>query len=270
VAHAFSSDLKEQDRDSGEQTASPSARNLQGSGVRALPAWGVTAATIPTIEASLEEGLKILDAHFSRHPYLLGGRPSLADFGFMAPFFAHLSRDPHLSAVMKAHGPRVYRWTERMNLAGFVDGGFPDVAPEYFPDDQIPDTLVTFLRYLFADHGPGMVGLLGSYNAWVDAHPDLPPGTVIESNPDLASGFMTGGHPAFGRYEFELRGVRIQRIEFLDAVYHFQRVLDVIADLEGDARRRFDALMEQTGGSDLLGMRPARRLAHEHYRLRLP
>ena len=92
-----------------------------------LPSWGVTAATIPTIEASLEDCLDILDVHFLHHPYLLGGRPSLADFGLMSLFFAHLARDPYPSAVMKARAPRVYRWTERMNLAGFADGGFPEV-----------------------------------------------------------------------------------------------------------------------------------------------
>ena len=228
----------------------------------ALPSWGVTPATIPTIEASLEDDLDILKVHFSRHPYLLGGRPSLADFGLMAPFFAHLSRDPHSSAVMKARAPHVYRWTERMNLAGCVDGGFPEVAPDYFPDDHIPDTLVAFLRYLFTDHGPGLVGLLASYNAWVDAHPDLPAGSIIPNDSNVLV-----GHPSLGHYEFELRGVPFQRIEFVDAVYHFQRVLDVIADLERDARHRFDALVEQTGGSDLMGMRPARRLAREYYRL---
>ena len=185
-----------------------------------LPSWGVTAATIPTIEASLEDCLDILEVHFLHHPYLLGGRPSLADFGLMSLFFAHLARDPHPSAVMKAHAPHVYRWTERMNLAGFVDGGFPEVAPNYFPDDQVPDTLVAFLRYLFADHGPEMIGMLASYNAWVDAHPDLPAGTIVHNNPD-----QPVAHPPLGQYEYELRGVRIQRVEFIDAVYHFQRVL---------------------------------------------
>ena len=73
-------------------------------------------------------------------------------------------------------------------------------------------------------------------------------------------------HPPLGQYEYELRGVRIQRIEFIDAVYHFQRVLDVIESLESDTRSRFDALVEQTGGSELMGMRPARRLASEYYR----
>ena len=233
----------------------------------ASPSWGVTTATIPTIEASLEDCLDILEVHFLHHPYLLGGRPSLADFGLMAPFYAHLSRDPHPSAVMKARAPHVFRWTERMNLAGFVDGGFPEVAPDYFPDDHIPDTLVAFLRYLFADYGPSLAGLLASYNAWVDAHSDLPAGTIIQNNADVGGSFKFEAHPSLGHYEYEVRGVPFQCIEFIDAVYHFQRALDVIESLEPDARSRFDALVEQAGGSDLMGMRPTRRLTREYYRL---
>ena len=233
----------------------------------ASPSWGATPETIPTIEACLEACLDVLDRHFAHHPYLLGGRPSLADFGLMAPMFAHLARDPYPSAIMKARAPRVFRWTERMNIAGFVDGGFPDVAPDYFPDDDIPDTLVAFLRLLFADYGPSLAGLLASYNAWVDAHPDLPAGTIIQNNADVGGTFRFEAHPSLGQYEYEVRGVRFQSVEFIDAVYHFQRALDVIENLEPDARHRFDALVEQTGGSEVMALRPTRRLTREYYRL---
>ena len=226
-----------------------------------LPDLGVSAETIPAIEASLEECLDVLDAHFLQHPYLLGGRPSLADFGLIACFFAHLSRDPHPAAIMKVRAPRVFRWTERMNLAGFVDGGFPEVRPEYFPDDQLPETLDPFLRYLFADCGPEMVGMLASYNVWAEANTNLPAGTIVHNNPD-----QPVAHPPLGQYEYEIRGIPFQRVEFIDAVYHFQRVLDVIESLDSDGRRRFDDLVQRTGGSELMAMRPARRLKSEYYR----
>ena len=69
-----------------------------------LPVLGVTAETAPAIEASYEALLGILEQHFASHPYLLGGRPSIADFGLMAPLFAHLSRDPVPSNLMKLDG----------------------------------------------------------------------------------------------------------------------------------------------------------------------
>ena len=59
-----------------------------------LPNLGVTPQTIATVEAAYLELLDALDIHFQQHPYLLGGQPSIADFGFMAPLYAHLARDP--------------------------------------------------------------------------------------------------------------------------------------------------------------------------------
>ena len=148
-----------------------------------------------------------------------------------------------------------------MNLAGFVDGGFPEVPPEYFPDDQLPETLEPFLRYLFADCGPEMVGMLASYNVWAEANANLPAGTTAHNNPD-----QPVAHPPLGQYENKIRGIPFQRVEFIDAVYHFQRVLDVIESLDSDERRRFDDPVQRTGGSELMAMCPARRLKSEYYR----
>ena len=119
-----------------------------------LPVLGVTAETVPAIEASYEALLGILEQHFANHPYLLGGRPSIADFGLMAPLFAHLSRDPYPSKLMKLTAPNVYRWTERMNLAQIADGEFPEQDESYPPGDDIPETLVPLLQHIFADWGP--------------------------------------------------------------------------------------------------------------------
>ena len=44
-----------------------------------LPGIGVVPATVPAIEAHLAELLDDLERHFAMHPYLLGGRPSIAD-----------------------------------------------------------------------------------------------------------------------------------------------------------------------------------------------
>ncbi|MEN9719242.1 MAG: hypothetical protein RIQ99_2120, partial [Pseudomonadota bacterium] len=46
-----------------------------------LPNLGVTSITIPAMEDSYRELLAALETHFRAHPYLLGGRPSVADFG---------------------------------------------------------------------------------------------------------------------------------------------------------------------------------------------
>ena len=83
----------------------------------------------------------------------------------------------------------------------------------------------------------------------------------MHNNPDRPV-----AHPPLSRYEYEIRGIPFQRVEFIDALYHFQRVLDVIKSLDSNGRRRFDNLVQRTGGSELMAMRPARRLKSEYYR----
>jgi len=233
--------------------------------VNQFNAWpeklGVNPATIPTVEAAYEENLRALDDHFLHFPYLLGGRPSIADFGLMTFFFAHFARDPYPSGVMKLHGPRVYRWTERMNTAQFADGQFADIPPRYPEDDSIPESLETVLRCLLANCGPEMHGMLEVFNNWVEANPDLPPGTEINSNPD-----ELGAHPPLENCTYEIKNTKFERLSFVDPVVHFQRVLEAVDDLDTADRSRFDALMERTGGTNLLSMTPKRRVKFDNYR----
>jgi hypothetical protein len=226
-----------------------------------LPNLGVTPETIPVIEASYGDLLGLLNDHFLQVPYLLGGRPSLADFGLMAPLYAHLARDPYPSTLMKNRAPHVFRWTERMNQAGFTDGEFPELAPDFLSNDELPETLEPILCYFFTDCGPEVMGTVASYNAWIETHPGLPSGTVIQNDPDALT-----AHPSLGWFDFELRGVRIHRRDYVDAVYHFQRVLDVVAGLDEEGRQRFEEIVDRAGGRELLSARPARRIKSENYR----
>lgn len=222
---------------------------------------GVTPETIPVIEASYEELLTLLNDHFLQLPYLLGGRPSLADFGLTAPLYAHLARDPYPSMLMKNRAPHVFRWTERMNQAGFVDGEFPDLDADFLPNDALPETLDPILRYFFRDCGPEVMGMIASYNAWVEAHPALPSGAVVGNDRHAPT-----AHPSLGWFDFELRGVSVHRRDYVDVVYHFQRVLDVVARLDGEARKKFGETVDRAGGGGLLATRPARRIKSENYR----
>jgi glutathione S-transferase len=75
---------------------------------------GVTARTRPHVESVYLETLARLEAIFQVQPYLLGGRPSLADFGFFASMFRHFSLDPTPAKIMRNHAPGVYEWVARL------------------------------------------------------------------------------------------------------------------------------------------------------------
>ena len=224
-----------------------------------LPALGVHPETIPTVEAAYLELLEALDAHFQEHPYVLGGRPSIADFGLMAPLFAHLGRDPVPATLMKNVAPNVYRWTERMNLPGIADGEFHATPESYPADDSIPATLEPVLRLVFQDWGPELAANAAFYNDWVARNPDLPAGHM------LSAGGERKVHPTLGAIEYDWRGCTVRRASAPQALWHFERAAALARALEGEARARFATLVERTGGEQVMATRLARPMKREDY-----
>jgi len=90
--------------------------------------------TQPLIEASFKQALALLDAHLAARPYLLGGRPAMADFGLWAQLY-EAATDPTPGAIMRASAPHVMAWVQRM-IAPQADGAFeawPALAPTLMP-----------------------------------------------------------------------------------------------------------------------------------------
>jgi hypothetical protein len=226
-----------------------------------LPGLGVTPQTIPAVEAAYEELLDALDIHFQHHPYLLGGRPCIADFGFMAPLFAHLGRDPVPATLMMKQAPNVYRWTERMNRAGIADGEFPDLPQTWLADDAVPATLEPVLALLFRDWGPQLLANAARLNAWLEANPTLPAGQVVSHDGQPVV------HPTLGAIEYAWRGVTVRAASTPHALWHFALASAESRALAGPARARFDALVERLGGSEVMRIRLARPLARRNYAL---
>ena len=75
---------------------------------------GVTPETRPHVESVYLNTLDRLQAIFQQQPFLLGGRPSLADFGFFASMFRHFSLDPTPSLIMQSRAPAVFEWVARL------------------------------------------------------------------------------------------------------------------------------------------------------------
>ncbi len=224
-----------------------------------LPPLGVTETTIPTVESAYCELLDALDQHFQQWPYLLGGRPSIADFGFMAPLFAHLARDPVPATLMKNRATNVFNWTERMNLPAIVDREFPSIPDSFPADDTIPESLHPVLRLVFQDWGPQLLAEAAHYNAWVDADPSMPPGRMVSSTGERKV------HPTLGPIEYQWRGITITRASSPHGLWHFEKAAAYARSLQGDARSRFDSLVQRAGGGAVMGIRLARAMKREDY-----
>jgi glutathione S-transferase len=222
-------------------------------------AIGSTPQTAPAIEAAYLDLLDLLDIHFQHVPYLLGGRPSLADFGLMAPLYAHLGRDPVPRRLMAQHAPNVGRWLERMNLAVIEDAEFPDLAPEYPADDALIPTLEPVLEQIFRDWTPELRANVERFNAWVDEQPDRPAGQMVNIDDKRRV------HPTLGPITYELRGQIIKRASAPQTLWHFEKAASLARALQGPARERFDALMSRVGGREAMSMRLARPIVRQDY-----
>lgn len=187
---------------------------------KAKTAFGVSPETAPTIEASYEAFLALLDTHFARHPYLLGGRPTIGDYGLIAPLYPHLARDPYPATMMKTRFYWVWRWVERMNASrALLDGLSAD--EQLIPDDSVPETLRALLRYIADDFLPELVAHVAHANRWIDDHPDLQTGT---------NGLPDPGTRAIGMASFDWRGHMISTAVMPYRFYLLQRVQAAIAD----------------------------------------
>ncbi len=85
---------------------------------------GVTAETWEHVEKIYLDSLAHLGAILETRPYLLGTRPSLADFGFFGPMFRHFAQDPPSARIMRETAPAVFEWVARVwNARASVVGG---------------------------------------------------------------------------------------------------------------------------------------------------
>jgi glutathione S-transferase len=76
---------------------------------------GVTAETIRYwVDEVLRPWMRVLGAHLAERPFLLGGRPSLADFGLFGGNAAHFVNDPLCRRWVDEDAPAVVRHTYRL------------------------------------------------------------------------------------------------------------------------------------------------------------
>ena len=216
-----------------------------------LPKLGISAATAPAVEAAYEDLLLALDAHFKVCPYLLGGQPTVADFGFIANLFAHLGRDPYPADLMKRKAPSVFRWTERMMANDPDMPEFPDVAFALSDIDEVPETLSPVFKLMAQDYLPELRMAVAHTDAW------------LEQQGDVASGSIVGGKPtarAIGQGRFTLRGAEIDTMVAPYTLSRLQCVTDGFEQNSPTDRAHLGAYFEAQGLSELLTLKASRRV----------
>lgn len=117
-----------------------------------LPKAGVVPEQYAVLNRWTERQLDALDQHFAKLPFLLGTRPSLGDFGLMAPLYGHLSRDPWPSRNLIQPRKHLSAWIARMNQAQLPSG-------QFINSNVLPPTLEPLIASLLGEMVPYLEGL---------------------------------------------------------------------------------------------------------------
>ncbi|TSA13427.1 MAG: glutathione S-transferase [Comamonadaceae bacterium] len=216
-----------------------------------LPKLGITPTSAPAVEAAYGDLLAALDAHFRVQPYLLGGRPTVADFGFIANLFAHLGRDPYPADMMKRKAPSVFRWTERMMANDPDTPEFPNCAFALPEADEVPATIGPVLRLMAQDYLPELKMAVAYTDAWLAQQGDIASGTPVGGKPKVRN---------IGQGRFHLRGVELETLVWPYSLYMLQRVTDAYEKLDPQQQPVIHDYFASTGLEDLLTLRATRRV----------
>ena len=198
----------------------------------------------PVLEAIYHDVLGVLEEHFTHHPYLFGGLPSIADHVLMGALFGHLARDPEPSGIMKRTAPRVFRWTEHMNAPEIQSPEFSETPMTFLDDDQIPPTVISLLHLCLNDSAGAIIKAGELYDEWAERNAERPPGSPISDK-----GF---DEAVVATFSSDLRGVALPAAASTYTLWVLQRALDWFATLSPADQKAGRALLSEWGGEALL------------------
>jgi len=210
------------------------------------------------IEASTGRLYDTLNAHFLEYPYVLGGVPSLADYGMVGALYAHHGRDVYSNNAMKTRAPALYRWIETMGRTPIVDPEVWHVPQEFFSADDLPETLIAFLKLIAEDYVPEITATVDLYHQWLGTD-GRAAGTICDVEE------MKRNHQVLGEIEHVQQGVSIKRIGLLDSLTHHMRFQDVLDRMSDDKKETLSGILQKTGAQDLAKLRLRRDMKRKDY-----
>lgn len=200
------------------------------------------------VEASTDRLYDALNAHFLEYPYILGGVPSLADYGMMGALYAHHGRDVSSSNAMKVRAPALYRWIETMQRPPVVDPEVWHVPQEYFSVDDLPDTLIAFLKLIAEDYVPEINATMDLYHQWLEAD-ERAVGAIVDVEGEKRI------HQVLGQIEHVQRGICIKRIALLDSVTHHLRFQELVNRMNTAEKEKLNEILHKIGAQDFGDLR---------------
>ncbi|MDG2028447.1 MAG: glutathione S-transferase C-terminal domain-containing protein [Acidimicrobiales bacterium] len=224
--------------------------------------FGVVPEAMPLIETAFEEFLDLFSAHLVDQPYLLGGQPTIGDFGLIAAMWAHLFRDPAPMALVKRRAPRVGRWVERMTTSEPFLHEY-DTDGSLIDDTELPDTLIALMGFVAEEYLPEITAHVERANQWLDENPDIEAGTNGLENP--ANRGLEGGRGLVGNgaATFAWRGIELTTGVMPYRFWLMQKLHDDLAAANEADQERTRHAFASAGLDGILDLRTLRRVERD-------
>ncbi|WP_299079308.1 glutathione S-transferase family protein [uncultured Paraglaciecola sp.] len=226
---------------------------------KATEFFGASANNLSDVEASYLEFLALLQSHLNTHAFILGGRPTIADYSLFGPLYAHLGRDPYPLALMQQHAPAVFQWLERMNSPHTIDNHLYEASKgELFASNALPQSLIELMHYIKAEYLAEITAHVAHGNNWLNQHPDIPSGsTGVSEKMSQAS---------LGMAEFEWRGKTIGSTVMIYRFYLLQRLTQHFEQQQSATSQQITEQFAATGLDSLLTLKTQRKVIRQNYK----
>ncbi len=193
---------------------------------------GFVPEQIELFEAWAVNLLNILETHFSEHGYLLGERPTIADFALFGPMFAHLNRDPWPKREWLDPRPNLQKWVEKMHRGQKCSG-------ELLLNDQIPMTLMPIIKIILSEYLPFMEDTVKETENIIKLN-QLKSGDKLPRSTKILSMRMLDG--------------QYKRAAFTYSIWRMQRFQKMLADYSPESKASLITWLTSLGIADFLNL----------------
>lgn len=100
--------------------------------------------------------LAILEQHFEQHQFLLGFKPSIADFALFGPLKIHLYDDPQSNQILETQAPNTVAWLHTIMELGDTRGcvGQTEFGDWININEACPESLTALLKFIAQTYIP--------------------------------------------------------------------------------------------------------------------
>lgn len=184
---------------------------------------GINPTNIPALEKWTTQLLDQLNAHFSLHDYLLGGRACHGDFSLYGPLHAHLASDPFPKEHLIKSRQHLQNWLSRMTVT-------PATTGDWLPADEVPATLIPILQWQGRDQLPYLKKVMAQTADWLSKN----------SKAEILPRFI-------GKTSYGIDSAVGTRLCAPYSQWMYQRVMLYIDRAETDRRHELETWLKQHG-----------------------